>query len=143
MKIFIRQISSDDASAVTLLSHQLGYNPSVEQTAANIRAILRSENNNGFVAVNENEVIGWIGVSQAFQIESPPLAEIRGLVVHDQYRNKGIGKMLVEKAKSWSREKGNKKLRLRCNMKRKETHLFYLHLDFKEVKEQKVFEIDT
>jgi GNAT superfamily N-acetyltransferase len=62
--------------------------------------------------------------------------------VNNLYRKKGIGKMLIEKAADWGREKGNKKLRLRCNVKRAEAHLFYQHLNFKESKQQKVFEID-
>jgi hypothetical protein len=40
------------------------------------------------------------------------------------------------------KEKGNDKLRLRCNIKRTETHLFYQRLGFKEAKQQKVFEIE-
>ncbi|MFI5185940.1 MAG: GNAT family N-acetyltransferase [Chitinophagales bacterium] len=143
MEIFIRQISREDAPTVTALCHQLGYNPSIEQTLESIEAILNNKDHDGFVAIHENKVIGWIGVCQAIQIESPRCCEIRGLVVDNLYRNRGVGKMLIEKAKSWSRETGNKKLRLRCNMKRTETHLFYQHLNFKEVKEQKVFEIDT
>lgn len=143
MKISIRQITGEDAQRVAALSYQLGYNPSIEQTFENIRAILNNKDHDGFVAVHNNKVIGWIGVCQAIQIESAPCGEIRGLVVDHHYRNRGIGKMLVERAKLWCREKGIKKLRLRCNMKRTETHLFYRHLDFIEVKEQKVFEIET
>jgi GNAT superfamily N-acetyltransferase len=90
----------------------------------------------------KNQVIGWVGVAQAFQIESAPFCEIRGLVVHDEYRHHGVGKMLIEKAKSWGREKGNDKLRLRCNAKRTEAHLFYQRLRFTEIKQQKVFEIE-
>ncbi len=92
--------------------------------------------------MNDNRLIGWVGVAQALQIELAPFCEIRGLVVDDQYRNRGVGKLLVEQAKKWGREKRNDKLRLRCNVKRTEAHLFYQHLGFKEAKQQKVFEIE-
>jgi GNAT superfamily N-acetyltransferase len=142
MEIFIRQMSKDDAQYITTLTYQLGYPLSFEQILENISAVMENKDHDAFVAVYENRVIGWIGVAQAFQIESLPFCEIRGLVIDDQYRNLGIGKMLVEKAKQWGKEKGNDKLRLRCNVKRTETHLFYQHLGFTETKQQKVFEIE-
>ena len=143
MEIITRRIAEQDASAVAALCKQLGYDLSVQQTLENIRAVLANKEHGAFVAADSDKVIGWIGLAQAIQIESPKYCEIRGLVVDDDYRNRGVGRLLVEKAKQWCRENGNKKLRLRCNMKRREAHLFYQHLNFKEVKEQKVFEIET
>jgi GNAT superfamily N-acetyltransferase len=102
---------------------------------------LGTKGHNAFVAIFENNLIGWIGVAEALQIESAPFCEIRGLIVDERYRGRGIGKLLIEKVKQWSKETGNKTLRLRCNMTRKEAHLFYQHLGFKEIKEQKVFEM--
>jgi len=142
MKIFIRQISNEDVPDVTLLCQQLGYDLSENQISENIRSVLNNKDNDAFVAVSESRVIGWIGVSQAIQIESAPFCEIRGLIVDNMYRKTGVGKMLIEKAAGWGRERGNQKLRLRCNIKRTEAHLFYEHLNFKESKEQKVFEIN-
>jgi N-acetylglutamate synthase-like GNAT family acetyltransferase len=141
MKIFVRQISREDAPTIASLCHQLGYELSTEQTLENINIFLTSEAHNAFVAEYDKKVIGWIGASQLFQLQSAPCCEIRGLVVDEKHRNKGVGKMLIEKVRQWGREKGNDKLRLRCNLKRTETHLFYQHLGFKEIKEQKVFEI--
>ena len=141
MEIFIRQITPGDAMPITNLSHQLGYSITVSETGQNINAVLENTDHDAFVAVHGNQVIGWIGISYTFHLESPPWCEIRGLVVDEKYRGNGIGKMLIEKAKQWSKEKGNDKLRLRCNVKRTETHLFYQHLGFKEIKEQKVLEI--
>ena len=141
MEIFIRQATINDTPEITLLSHQLGYSISEEQTMQNIKAILGNEDHDAFVAINNGHAVGWIGVSYIIQIESPPSCEIRGLVVHEQYRKMGIGKMLIEKVKQWCRRKGNNLLRLRCNAKRTEAHSFYLSLGFEETKQQKVFEI--
>ncbi len=141
MEILIRRIAEQDAEAINALSTQLGYTMPIEQTLANIRSVLGTKKHNAFVAIAENKIIGWIGVAEALQIESAPFCEIRGLIVDERYRGHGIGKMLIEKVKQWSKETGNKTLRLRCNMIRKEAHLFYQHLGFKEIKEQKVFEM--
>jgi N-acetylglutamate synthase-like GNAT family acetyltransferase len=143
MEIFIRRITERDAPTIAALCKQLGYDLSVEQALENIRAVLTNRGHDAFVATDSEKVIGWIGLAQAIQIESPMYCEIRGLVVDDQNRKRGIGKLLVEKAKQWCKENGNKRLRVRCNTKRTETHLFYQHLNFKENKEQKVFEIET
>ncbi|HEY2721177.1 MAG TPA: GNAT family N-acetyltransferase [Chitinophagaceae bacterium] len=141
MKFIIRQISEKDAVSAAHLSGQLGYDISVEMTLDNINAIRTNSGHDAFVALDGDRVVGWIAVSRAYQIESAPCCEIRGLIVDELYRKKGVGKLLVEKAKSWCKEQGNSKLRVRCNAKRAETHLFYRHLGFRDVKEQKVFEV--
>lgn len=141
MEIFIRNIVPEDAEDIARLTAQLGYSLSVTETAQNIKAIREHKDHDAFVAIYEQHIVGWIGVFNAIQLESLPFCEIRGLVVDDQYRKMGIGNLLIEKAKQWCQDKGNKLLRLRCNVKRTETHLFYLHLGFVEKKEQKVFEI--
>src|SRR5689334_7795286 len=132
MEILIRQMSEMDVTAVTLLSEQLGYPLPEAQILQNMKAVLENKDHDAFVAVHENKVVGWIGVAQAILIVIPPYCEINGLVIDQYYRGKGIGKMLIEKAKQWGKEKGNNKLRLRCNVKRTETHLFYQHLGFME-----------
>jgi GNAT superfamily N-acetyltransferase len=142
MEIFIRSINEQDAETVNALSIQLGYAMPIEQTLANIRSVVRTKGHNAFVAVHEGKIIGWIGVAEALQIESAPFCEIKGLIVDERYRGHGIGKLLIEKVKQWSRETGNKTLRLRTNMIRKEAHLFYQRLGFKETKQQKVFEMN-
>ena len=142
MEIFIRQMSETDVAAVTMLSQQLGYPLPEEQILQNMKAVLETKDHDAFVAVHENKVVGWIGVAQAILIVIPAYCEINGLVIDQYYRGKGIGKMLIEQAKQWGKEKGNNKLKLRCNEIRTETHLFYQHLGFMETKEQKTFELN-
>ena len=142
MLIEVRQMRADDAEAVNLLSQQLGYPLSIQQTLQNINSVLNSNDHTAFVAIIENKIAGWIGAAQAIMIEVMPHCEINGLVIDENYRGKGVGKLLVEKVKQWAKEKGNDKLSLRCNVKRVEAHLFYEHLGFKEIKQQKNFVIN-
>ena len=143
MEIFIRDITEQDAEAVNTLSTQLGYTMPIEQTLANIRSVMATKGHHAFAAMHADKMVGWIGVAVALQIESAPFSEISGLIVDGQYRGQGIGKLLIERVKLWSKETGTKTLRLRTNMIRKEAHLFYRHLGFKEIKEQKVFEMEV
>lgn len=130
-----------DVPEITALSRQLGYSISEEQTLLNIKALLQSKDHEVFVAMDEQKVIGWMGMSYHISLESPPLCEIHGLVVHEQYRGCGVGKMLIERAKQWSIHKGVSRLRLRCNIKRTASLLFYQRTGFTEVKQQKVLEV--
>ena len=142
MKISIREMNANDAIGVNALSKQLGYPLSIEQTLQNINAVLESKDHTAFVAEYENKIVGWIGASQAIMIEVMPHCEINGLVIDQDHRGMGIGKLLIDKVKQWAREKNNSKIGLRCNVKRTEAHLFYQHLGFTEIKQQKNFVIN-
>ena len=134
-------MAANDAMTVNNLSNQLGYPLSIEQTLQNINAVLESKDHTAFVAEYENKIVGWIGASQAIMIEVMPHCEINGLVIDQDHRGMGIGKLLIDKVKQWAREKNNSKIGLRCNVKRTEAHLFYQHLGFTEIKQQKNFVI--
>src|SRR5436190_13596838 len=45
---------------------------------------ISNKDHDAFVAVHNDEVIGWIGLTYSFSLESPPHCEIRGLVVRDR-----------------------------------------------------------
>ncbi len=135
-------MTANDAKPVNTLSKQLGYPLSIEQTLQNINAVLASNDHTAFVAEYENKIVGWIGASQAIMIEVMPHCEINGLVIDQGHRGMGIGKLLIDKVKQWARKKNNIKIGLHCNVKRTEAHLFYQHLGFSEIKQQKNFVIN-
>ena len=141
MKFTTREMMEKDAEAVNTLSKQLGYPLSIEQTLQNIKAILQSKDHTAFVAEYEHKIVGWIGAAHAIMIEVMPHCEMNGLVIDEHHRGMGIGKLLIDKVKQWAREKNNSKIGLRCNVKRTEAHLFYQHLGFTEIKQQKNFVI--
>jgi GNAT superfamily N-acetyltransferase len=141
VNIEIRNIASADAPEIARLSGQLGYPLNEEQARENIMAVMGKEDHRAFVAIDNDKVVGWIHVFVTTQLESASFSEIRGLVIDESHRRKGIGKLLIEQVKSWSRQKQRNLLRLRCNVKRTETHKFYAALGFSEMKEQKVLEI--
>lgn len=142
MKIFLREMSAKDAEAVNALSKQLGYPLSIEQTLQNINTVLQSKEHTAFVAEYENKIVGWIGAAQAIMIEVAPHCEVNGLVIDEHHRGMGIGRLLIDKVKQWAKEKGNDKIGLHCNVKRAKAHLFYQHLGFTEIKQQKNFVLD-
>ncbi len=142
MEIIIREITSTDAEEVNILSRQLGYPLTIGQTSQNIDAIRNSKDHIAFAAVNESRIVGWIGAAHSIMLEVMPCCEINGLVIDENYRGKGIGKLLIEKVKEWAKARELNKLSLRCNVKRITTHEFYKHMGFTALKQQTNFVLD-
>ena len=141
MEMQIRRMLASDAEHIHKLVGQLGYDLTEAETQRQIDAVLQREDHCAYVAVIEQQVIGWIQAFIALTIESRPFVEIGGLVIDVGFRGKGIGKDLVEKVKEWCAAKNLSSVRVRSNAKRKDAHAFYLKLGFAELKEQKVFNL--
>ena len=139
--IQIKTISLQDAENIRKLSGQLGYSISLEDTQANIKQILALESHTALVAISNDKIVGWIHAFETRTIESLPFIELAGLVIDENARGKGIGKILVEKIKQWCMKRNISSLRVRSNVIRKDAHKFYLNLGFSEIKEQKVFQM--
>ena len=135
-------MTTHDAPEVNGLSAQLGYALSVQETEEQISEVIRHPEHSAFVYMDDEKLLGFIHVFTALRIESLPFAEIGGLVVDENSRGRGIGKQLVRKAIEWSAGKNIHTLRVRCNTRRKEAHLFYTSLGFANSKDQKVFSLD-
>ena len=132
----------EDAGEVNVLSIQLGYSLSIPETARQIETILSLDNHIAFVATSDDRITGWIHAFKAYAIESLPFAEIGGLVVEENSRGRGIGKALMAQVKDWSLQQQLFTLRVRTNVKRQEAQAFYRSLQFKEIKEQKVYQMN-
>ena len=141
MELTVRKMLLEDAHYINLLSHQLGYPVAVEQTEELIGEVLSTSGHVAYVAVYNGEVVAWIHAAKAIGLETKPFIEIRGLVVNEKLRKKGIGEKLVNRIREWCIEKDIHDLRVRSNIKRKESHPFYLALGFSETKQQKVYQL--
>lgn len=142
MELQVRQMTTEDAQCVQRLSEQLGYPLSLSEIQNNIKQTTATKDHIAFVGLHEGEIVGWIHAFKALFLESTPFIEIGGLVVDENYRSKGIGKKLVSRITEWTVEMGIKEIRVRSQVKRKEAHNFYLNNGFKEIKEQKVFQMN-
>ncbi len=139
--ILIRPALRQDAQHINVLTEELGYKNSLSETISYLDIIQKDVDHAVFVAVVDGKLIGWLEVACVTRLESGSFCEIVGLIVNEKYRGIGAGKLLVNSAIKWTNEKNSKKIRVRCNVKRMETHLFYEHAGFTIAKEQKVFEL--
>jgi len=137
----VREANIDDVTVLTELTKQLGYPLSEEKIRENLQTILNNDNEVIFVMTENDKPIAWIHIFHAIRLESGSFCELGGLVVDENHRSKGIGKLLIEKAIEWTTNRNVPLLRLRSNVIRKDAHRFYFRLGFKETKEQKVLEI--
>lgn len=136
----VREAIPGDVPSLTRLIQQLGYPLSESVVSANLLKLLETKQETILVAVHEEQVIAWIGMMQTVQLTTGPMAEITGLIVDAAWQRKGVGRLLVEKAKEWSRKRNLPVLRVRSNLRRSDAHDFYNGLGFTTLKDQRVFE---
>ncbi len=136
MKGKCRHYCDADLGCLQNLMLELGYNVGPQELETNIRAIM-SRGGVIFVVEENRQIVGSICAIIDARLAEGIYAEIVSLVVSQKYRGKGIGKLLVSHAESWSK-KHVKKIRVRANVTRAAAHKFYESLGFNESKEQKV-----
>ncbi|HEV2350275.1 MAG TPA: GNAT family N-acetyltransferase [Terriglobia bacterium] len=138
--ISIRPAALDDAGALAALSTQLGYPTSEDEARRRLTPILENPENVLYVAATPGgRVIGWLHAYLCRLVESDLNAEIGGLVVDQQDRRSGAGRLLMQYAEHWARSKNCKTVNLRSNIIREGAHAFYLHLGYEIVKTQHAF----
>lgn len=140
MELLIRSPEKNDSESIAQLSNQLGYPTDNNEIEQRLEEILNNKDNCVFVVVENKKIIGWIHGFYTRRVESDSFIEIGGLFVDQQNRKKGVGKMLVEQVMNWTKLSNCSKIRVRCNSKRVESHIFYKNIGFSLSKEQKIFD---
>jgi GNAT superfamily N-acetyltransferase len=138
--ITVRGARPSDSARLAELSTQLGYATSCDQAMTRLRTLLSKTGEAVLVAQGpDGGVVGWLHVMERHLIESPPFAELGGLVVDERHRRTGVGRALVEAAERWGRERGMPSMRIRTNVIREAAHEFYTRLGYSLEKRQSVF----
>lgn len=138
----LSSISSTVAQQISSLAIQLGYPNHDGALLKRAEVILTKDSDCLFVAEIDDQVVGWTHAFIAWRIESPLFVEISGLVVDQHHRKLGIGKGLVTAVQNWSKLQGIDQLCVRCNVTRKESHLFYKNIGFSSNKQQAIFTME-
>jgi GNAT superfamily N-acetyltransferase len=129
-----------DAPRIAALCQQLGYPASPHEIERRLSRIGGEKHDALYVAVAAGgSVLGWIHGYVCHLVEVEPHVEIGGLVVDEDYRRTGIGRILVEEIEQWAAARGCSIMRLRSNAVRKDAHQFYVSLGYEVVKSQLAF----
>ncbi len=140
MIMFLRQALVNDFERIHKLSSQLGYGYPTFQLKKNLKEIMTLKDHRIYVIENENnEVVGYVHGQIYYLLFFDRLVDILGIVVEQNYRRKGYGKMLMGKIEKWAKENNCRGIRFTSNVKRKEAHLFYKTIGFMNRKESKCF----
>lgn len=129
----IRQANEADIPALASLMVELGYATTVEDMRQRYAALAKHTDYSTWVAVCDEQVIGMIGlIRQLYYEKNGTYIRIGALVINKNFRKKGIGKLLMQKAEEWAIETGAGQLLLNSGNReeRKDAHAFYQHLGF-------------
>lgn len=136
----VRPVQLTDAGRIAALSGQLGYPSSAASVRRRLRILLARRDHAIWVAeIDGGIVAGWIHVFVKQLLESDREAEIGGLVIDENFRGRGAGKALVERAERWAKARRLKSVYVRSNIVRNDAHIFYQKLGYKVIKTQYAF----
>ena len=135
----VRVASVSDAQDVARLTAQLGYD--VEPSLAKVRLsnILARPDQRFLIAESNHSTVGWLHAAIGEYVETDSFVLIGGLVVDRSQRRQGIGRLLMEHAEKWAKEKGCVVVRLSSSAGRTEAHEFYKQLGYSNIKTQYAF----
>lgn len=124
----IRAFKEEDIGAFSRLFSQLGYPTDKKSIQKRCQSLLKNENYHLIVALEKNEVVGFVGFCKMFYFEKDgAYTRILALVVDENYRKQGIGTKLIHYIKRWSLDEGCQAIALNSGIedKRAEAHKFY------------------
>ncbi|MBO1074779.1 GNAT family N-acetyltransferase [Roseomonas marmotae] len=115
-----------DAADLARLLGQLGYPTSPQEATERLATLLRDSQGSLLVATDYGPVVGFIALHWTpMPQERHPVARITALVVDEQERGRGIGRMLLKAGAQAARQAGCDVLELTAGTQRQEAHGFY------------------
>ena len=129
--IRVRPANEGDELVVQELLDQLGYGLTVEEVRTRLALLAASRTDPVLVASEEDGAVGLIAIHCATMLHhTDPVARITALVVRDDVRGKGVGRILVNAAADLAGQAGCGILELTTAIHRTESQAFYKALGF-------------
>jgi GNAT superfamily N-acetyltransferase len=136
----IRLARPDDVPRLTALCVQLGYPATQEAVQLQLDDLMSDADHVVYVAeAPGGEVVGWVHAFVRRLLIVGPHAEIGGLVVDEEHRGRGTGRLLMQEAEGWAREQGCQAIYLRSNIVRQGAHRFYKQIGYSNIKTSLTF----
>src|SRR5262245_38393930 len=139
----VRAASPEDVPALSGLCRQLGYPVQEPVFSERVGRLIAHPVDHLLVVApaleDDRRLLGALHAVRRTVLELEDSVEITALIVDEQVRGTGIGRVLVGAAERWTRDQGFHLLRLRANTVRVQAHAFYEHLGFRVLKQQLAF----
>ncbi len=132
----VRLAGAADTERLAELCQYLGYPASPAEVQKRLSQIKSDEHHAVYVAepADGQQIAGWVHVYTRQLMLTNLQAEIGGIVVDEGHRHIGIGRLLMQHAEQWAREKGCEAITLRSNILRKDAHIFYEKVGYRSIK---------
>ena len=131
----IREATINDIPELVVLMDQLGYPTSFDKMKSRFNAISSDASYHTLVADFDGNVVGMAGLcTNLFYENDGTYVRILVFVVDSNYRRKGIGEKLIQKAEKWAKEQGANAIGLNSGNReeRKDAHQFYIDMGYKD-----------
>ena len=138
--VIIRQAAEEDIPRILELYRQLAFSPPpsgvIQPTVEEYRNVFsKMSNTPGYrllVAEEDGSIVGTlvVAVLPGMAHGTSPFAVVEYVVVDENHRKKGIGKLLMDYAMDYARDAGCYKIMLTSDNRRTEAHEFYHSLGF-------------
>lgn len=126
--IIIREAEPTDVFPLTELMNELGYDTTINEMKTRFENIQNHMDYKTFLATDGTVILGMVGLSKNYSYEQNGIyVRVLALVTRSNFRQKGIGKRLMDVAENWARDIGASKVLLNCGNReeREIAQLFY------------------
>jgi predicted N-acetyltransferase YhbS len=133
----IRDVTADDAAAISEINREaLGYDFPAQDTRAQLERIVKAPNIVLLVAVDGEEILGYIQLSDYENTYHRPLKNLITLATSPRHQRRGVGRRLLEAGEEWARADGACGVRLVTGQNRVDARKFYAANGYEVRKEQ-------
>lgn len=113
-EIVIEKLLTHNLDTFTRLTLELWHDCQYEEEREYYLSLIPSDHDACFLLKNRENGVGFIHVSVRFDYvegaENRPTAYLEGIFIKPEYRNKGLGKRLIQAGENWAKTKGIKQM---------------------------------
>jgi len=124
--VFCRKLCEKDISNLPELLAELGYKVTKAEIQEYYLNLAGNKSHKLCIAETGNgELVGLVHVTVYATLIMKKMAIVLSLIVRNDYRGMGVGKLLMNEAELWATAQGCSGIRLYSNAKRTDAHQFY------------------
>jgi GNAT superfamily N-acetyltransferase len=133
----VRRLAPDDAGSVARLLDQLGYPAEEAEVRKRIQAWGRDDRGAAFGAGVDEHLAGCAAIHVIPFFERPGArARLVALVVDGGYRQRGVGRALIEHCRDFAARQGATEIEVTSRRTRRDADRFYTSLGFCDVSDR-------